>query len=855
MQSAGDSSEEEYEDDLARHDGHTQNAHNRTRSVESGVVPTEGITKVAGPMPKRRRVARACDECRQCRYDQPSNRRRGPGPKYIEALEIKLQRAEKILQSVLPDVNLDDPALAASMPQPNPCIEPEDLPGTPAQQRQSVRQGKPQNVSYCEKDAMLESMVENIGLLDLDDEGYWDFHGHSSGRAFLRKMREQFGDLMGKADNDMPFIKSSSGSQSGNSPVSTAQSPMGSKLPNTNDLPNKRCAMQLCSNALDDACAVLRFVHQPSFYALFDRVYNTPSENLETQDLKFLPLLYAVIALGTLFATAEQSELMTNGFKNAMAQGLVRSPNVRKTRLHRAIPNTFHPIEQETRKRIFWCIRKLDTYVGALLGLPKMLSDDDIDQDQPEEVDDEYITAEEMRPMPSGRPSLMTAFNAHTRLVTILSKTVRYIYPIKSNKSTKNHSYIVSHAKIREIEEDLQMWMESLPEPLRPGGAAPPEFVRVQHLLRMAYAHIEMFLYRPFLHYVSKDVQAKGFDKRSYACAAACVSVSRNIVHLTGEMKRRGLLVGSYWFYMYTTFFAIISLIFYILENPNSATSADILKDAYEGKDTLADLASKSMAADRCSRHLATLFEQLPERLKGAQMNSNPQRKRHAQSQLPKNQSTPEVNMETANITNASRRAKTLPEQNQQGSSHVSFTSIPQPQPNTDATCLGGSHAPYGPNSDNMQRRQRPISAGYPKQLTDRGVPDLSAMMFPSADPFAYPNQPLTTLENGQFVKQETAPDKNISYSASTTSYENMVPQNLGALHLYSTTPGLLRDSFIPQNLSLTETEAQLNVTATQEGDQEWLEPEQSLGEMQGIDLDHLFGEDWGCWMSQGYRQ
>lgn len=120
----------------------------------------------------------------------------------------------------------------------------------------------------------------------------------------------------------------------------------------------------------------------------------------------------------------------------------------------------------------------------------------------------------------------------------------------------------------------------------------------------MAYAHIQMFLYRPFLHYVSQAVQAKNVDKRSYACAAACVSVSRNIVHLTADMKRRGLLVGSYWFYMYTTFFAAISLIFYVLENPQSPRIESILKDAHEAQDTLAGLAARSLAADRCSRTL-----------------------------------------------------------------------------------------------------------------------------------------------------------------------------------------------------------------------------------------------------------
>ena len=129
--------------------------------------------------------------------------------------------------------------------------------------------------------------------------------------------------------------------------------------------------------------------------------------------------------------------------------------------------------------------------------------------------------------------------------------------------------------------------------------------IRIRHLLRMAYAHCQMFLYRPFLHYVSQTLQAKKTDKRFSACAGACISVSRNIVHLTTEMKKQGLLIGSYWFYMYTTFFSIISLVFFVLENPRDLKSEDILKDAYEGKDTLAGLATKSHAADRCSKVLA----------------------------------------------------------------------------------------------------------------------------------------------------------------------------------------------------------------------------------------------------------
>lgn len=130
-------------------------------------------------------------------------------------------------------------------------------------------------------------------------------------------------------------------------------------------------------------------------------------------------------------------------------------------------------------------------------------------------------------------------------------------------------------------------------------------FGSVQQLLRLAYAHVQMMLYRPFLHYVSqKSCAGKTIDDRSYACAAAGVSVSRNVVHITTEMKKRGLLVGAYWFTMYTTFFAILSLVYFVLNNPDKQGSQEILADANDGKDALAGLAKRSQAADRCSTAL-----------------------------------------------------------------------------------------------------------------------------------------------------------------------------------------------------------------------------------------------------------
>lgn len=149
--------------------------------------------------------------------------------------------------------------------------------------------------------------------------------------------------------------------------------------------------------------------------------------------------------------------------------------------LHRSFNDNFNPIEAETRKRVFWVIRKMDTYVGAILGLPHTLNDEEIDQEYPTEVDDEYITETEILPMPEGQISVIAGSNAHTRIVQILAKIVLHIYPIKGTQSTmqgNSVTYSVSYAKIREIEKDLQDWLDQLPMGLKPGGDAPKILVR-----------------------------------------------------------------------------------------------------------------------------------------------------------------------------------------------------------------------------------------------------------------------------------------------------------------------------------------------------------------------------------------
>lgn len=128
---------------------------------------------------------------------------------------------------------------------------------------------------------------------------------------------------------------------------------------------------------------------------------------------------------------------------------------------------------------------------------------------------------------------------------------------------------------------------------------------RVRTLLRFGYAHVQMMLYRPFLHYVSPRLTAgKKIDDRYYNCAAAGISVSRNIIHIAIEIQKQAVLIGPYWFIIYAEFFAILSLVFYVLENPDKAGAAEILADAQAGKEVIAKLAQRSLSADRITSAL-----------------------------------------------------------------------------------------------------------------------------------------------------------------------------------------------------------------------------------------------------------
>lgn len=256
-------------------------------------------------------------------------------------------------------------------------------------------------------------------------------------------------------------------------------------------------------------------------------------------------------------------------------------------------------------------------------------------------------------------------------------------------------------------------------------------------------------LYRPFLHYISPETaNDRTVDARYYACAAAGISVSRNIIHIAMEIKNQALVVGPFWSMLYTEFFAILILVFYVLESPDKQGTAEIWADAVAGRAMIAKLSGRSLAADRISKSIDTLWENLPEAVKNQKVTASSSKKRSAsaltQGSVPVTTKKP-ASSSAKNSTTATGRKSVSKKRS-------SFDGVHRTSPpNAISLNFPELHSldilSATTNSDQVAGTPASASSYMPtgsnQILESPSIYKLDALMFPSGDPFAYPNQPL----------------------------------------------------------------------------------------------------------------
>ncbi|EIW56190.1 uncharacterized protein TRAVEDRAFT_128689 [Trametes versicolor FP-101664 SS1] len=94
--------------------------------------------------------------------------------------------------------------------------------------------------------------------------------------------------------------------------------------------------------------------------------------------------------------------------------------------LHRSSDDydLFDPIEDEVRKRTFWCVYLWDKQASAHFGRPPMLRLRDCDVGEPTIVDDEFITRDGVGMQPPETESRLSAFVSCVRLFIVLESVI-----------------------------------------------------------------------------------------------------------------------------------------------------------------------------------------------------------------------------------------------------------------------------------------------------------------------------------------------------------------------------------------------------------------------------------------------
>ncbi|KAF9526614.1 fungal-specific transcription factor domain-containing protein [Crepidotus variabilis] len=187
-------------------------------------------------------------------------------------------------------------------------------------------------------------------------------------------------------------------------------------------------------------------------------------------------------------------------------------------------------IEDELWKRAFWVLFTMERRMSAFAGRGCSLLEEDIDVDHPVECDDENWNKGFHQP--SGVPSTVAYFNCSLRLTQILGQAMRFIYSVK-----RPHNGGIprsDHELIAELDSMMNKWMDSVPAHLK--WHLKPEnelFRRQSAFLHASYYYLQIFIHRPFVP------SPRHPSPTSFPSLAICTNAARSCCHVL-ETFRHG---------------------------------------------------------------------------------------------------------------------------------------------------------------------------------------------------------------------------------------------------------------------------------------------------------------------------
>ncbi|KAF8216525.1 fungal-specific transcription factor domain-containing protein [Mycena galopus ATCC 62051] len=498
-----------------------------------------------------------CSNCLACNFDcsyVEAAKKRGPPKGYVESMEIRIEKIERLLQTLLPEADLER-----------------------ALSRTSVASWQALPVADDDERAQL-SLIENLQQLSLNSDIDPRFFGRSSGAMLIQTAMNL--KLDAEPQNDQRHTEF----------WDSRPSPEPTPPPQYN-FPPSDLAASLVDLYFAHINLLLPLLHRPTFardlaaglhltndgfaatyllvcaigarYSSDPRVLLDGSDNLFScgwrwfEQLQLMrdplgpsPCLYD-LQFNVLLVLFLDGTSCPQACWTAVAVGIRMAQDVGAHRRKEATHQW--TAEDELWKRAFWVLVFLDRTLSCTFGRPCAIQDEDFDLELPIDCDDEYWETPDPADafqQPKGKPSLISAFIAHLRLGQVLSFALRTIYSINkskfllglSNGNIKDWEYRI----VKELDLALNKWVDEMPDHLRWNPTHEnDEFFEQSTLLYCSYYQLQILIHREYLPNPKRPPaflnpkDASSNNIHAFPSVAICLNAAHSCIHFADIHRER----------------------------------------------------------------------------------------------------------------------------------------------------------------------------------------------------------------------------------------------------------------------------------------------------------------------------